>query len=75
MYYIAESTTTDPALVPFIPIYISLYNYTNTVELNKGHIKVEHLIMDTLNKGRLSIKDTSFNPVLILKCIIQSQNM
>ena len=31
---------------------------------------VEPLIKDTLNKGHLSIKDTCFDPMLILSCII-----
>ena len=31
---------------------------------------VEPLIKNTLNKGHLSIKDTCFNPMLILLCII-----
>ena len=36
--------------------------------------RVELLIKDTPNKGHLSIKDTCFDPMLILSCIIQPLN-
>ena len=35
---------------------------------------VEPPIKDTPNKGHLSIRDTCFNPVLILSCIIEPLN-
>ena len=35
---------------------------------------MEPPIKDTPNKGHLSIRDTCFNPVLILPCIIEPPN-